>query len=433
MGQENPVPASMGKTRELKDGERQKVVQMLLRHFNNRKNKLEHGAIGGIAIALKLHPRTVSRIWEQAKETFEKESQFSAPSRKPKNCGRKKKDYAENLKRIATVPLNRRSTIRSLAESISMPHTTLFDRLKAGDLKRVSSAVKPVLTQENMVQRVKFCRTFVLSSGLFDPMYNRIHLDEKWFYLTKASRTYYLSNDEDTPHRTCKSKRYIGKIMFLAAVARPRPGFDGKLGIWPFATCVPVQRSSKNRPRGSPVTQPTASIDRAEMKNMILQKVLPAIRAKFPIAAKPFPVIIQQDNAKPHVAVDDDELLAAGSVDGWSLRFENQPPNSPDLNVLDLGFFNTIQALQEKEAVRGLDDLIQAVSSAFDNLLPETLNKVFLTLQECMNQIMEVDGSNRYTVPHMSKDQLSRRGELPVSISCSSRAFERSALLFADA
>ena len=76
---------------------------------------------------------------------------------------------------------------------------------------------------------------------------------------------------------------------------------------------------------------------------------------------------------------------------------------------------------------------IQAVSSAFDNLLPETLNKVFLTLQECMNQIMEVDGSNRYTVPHMSKDQLSRRGELPVSISCSSRAFERSALLFADA
>ena len=53
-------------------------------------------------------------------------------------------------------------------------------------------------------------------------MKNVVHIDEKWFYLTKVKRKYYLGNNVPDPHRTLRSKRFITKVMFLAAVARPR-------------------------------------------------------------------------------------------------------------------------------------------------------------------------------------------------------------------
>ena len=54
----------------------------------------------------------------------------------------------------------------------------------------------------------------------------------------------------------------------------------------------------------------------------------------------------QRDNAKSHFSANDPDVLKAGKSDGWKIQMMNQPPNSPDLNVLDLGFFNAIQSLQ---------------------------------------------------------------------------------------
>ena len=39
----------------------------------------------------------------------------------------------------------------------------------------------------------------------------------------------------------------------------------------------------------------------------------------------------------------------------------NQPPNSPDFNILDLGFFNSIQSLQQQKRMTDIDELITAV------------------------------------------------------------------------
>jgi len=56
-------------------------------------------------------------------------------------------------------------------------------------------------------------------------------------------------------------------------------------------------------------------------------------------------------------------VAAAGMKGGWSVQLKNQPPNSPDLNILDLDFFNTIQSLQYEKAPGGIDELIVAVDS----------------------------------------------------------------------
>lgn len=83
------------------------------------------------------------------------------------------------------VPVNRRGTIRNLACAIEVPKSTLHDRLKEGTIfRRITSAVKPFLTDQNKLTRLKFCLSHVKPNGSFDDMYNVIHIDEKWFYMS---------------------------------------------------------------------------------------------------------------------------------------------------------------------------------------------------------------------------------------------------------
>ncbi len=67
-----------------------------------------------------------------------------------------------------------------------------------------------------------------------------------------------------------------------------------------------------------------------------LDKVIPAVKNKMPDNAQN--VIFQHDNATPHGSITT-ALLEGVSTDGWCFAVKPQPPNSPDLNVLDLGFF----------------------------------------------------------------------------------------------
>ena len=94
----------------------------------------------------------------------------------------------------------------------------------------------------------------------------------------------------------------------------------------------------------------------------------------------------------------------------------NQPPNSPNFNVLDQGFFNAIQSLQHKEAPKTVDDLIKAVEDSFNAITRETLDNTFLSYQSAMESTMKVGGSNQYKLVHMGKEKLWREGKLPVSI-----------------
>lgn len=52
---------------------------------------------------------------------------------------------------------------------------------------------------------------------------------------------------------------------------------------------------------------------------------------------------MQQDNASSYVHVDDDDFAIAGRRHRSEITITAQPPNSPDFNILDLGFFRAIQ------------------------------------------------------------------------------------------
>ena len=107
-------------------------------------------------------------------------------------------------------------------------------------------------------------------------------------------------------------------------------------------------------------------------------------------------IIIQQDNATCHVNDNDEEFSRVSCEGGFDIHLMSQPPNSPDLNVLDLRYFNAIQALQHREAPKSIDYLIDSMKRSYENLSSYQSNKVFLTLQATMVEIMKCKGSNKY-------------------------------------
>ena len=91
-------------------------------------------------------------------------------------------------------------------------------------------------------------------------------------------------------------------MMFLAAVARPRyihstkTWFQGKVRIWAFVYHEAEKRNSKNRPKVMIVTKNIDSVNAKQYKNMMVEKVLPAIKSKWPDPMQN--IRIQEDGAR---------------------------------------------------------------------------------------------------------------------------------------
>ncbi|XP_027166607.1 keratin, type I cytoskeletal 9-like [Coffea eugenioides] len=102
------------------------------------------------------------------------------------------------------------------------------------------------------------------------------------------------------------------------------------------------------------------------------------------------------DNAKSHISPTDPEFIEAASRDGFDIHLSFQPPNSPDMNVLDLGYSRAMQSLQHQEVPMSIDKLILTVEKSFDQLSSESLNNAFLTLQSCMVEIWKESNKREF-------------------------------------
>ena len=175
--------------------------------------------------------------------------------------------------------------------------------------------------------------------------------------------------------------------------------------MWPFVREVPAQRRSDNRPKGTLETK-AIKVDKKVMREFIIDKVLPAIVDAWPEKDPGEVIFIQQDNAKPHIFPTDPDFLAAVAKIGLDIRLIQQPARSPDLNVLDLGFFNSLQSITNRLTPKTLQDLIKGVLEEFQAYDATKLNKIFLSLQACCLEIMNHSGGNKYKLPHLHKDMV---------------------------
>ena len=246
-------------------------------------------------------------------------------------------------------------------------------------------------------------------------MEDLIHIDEKSFYLTKDGQCFIIAVDEEEPYRHVQHKSFLTKIMFLCAVARPmyntreNTWFDRKIGIWPIEKWDLAKRSSKKRAKGTPVWKNQCKT-RDVYREYLIQKFLPAVKEKLP--TRNGRIQLQQDGAKSHILEDDVEFKEAVDKIGLNLTVFTQLPNSPDTNILDLGFFRAIQSLNN-DCPANEEELIKSVEKAYGEYPYRKLNHVWLTLQSCLNKIIENDGGNDYKILHMGKESLQKRGLLP--------------------
>ena len=206
--------------------------------------------------------------------------------------------------------------------------------------------------------------------------------------------------------------------MFLCAVVRPRydtnknAWFEGKIGIWPIGKWEPVKWSSKKCPKGTPVWK-NQCITQDVYCEYFIQKFLPAVKERWP--RNNARIRLQQDGAKSHILEDDVEFKEAVEEIGLNLTMFTQAPNLPDTNILDLGFFRAIQLFND-DCPDNEEELIKSVEKAYGEYPLHKLNYVWLTLQSCLNKIIENDGGNNYKIPHMGKESLDRRGLLPEAL-----------------
>ena len=207
---------------------------------------------------------TISRLWGQAHGACE-QSPIITPEIASQNnscTNALKYSHMEFRQGLKEIPWCHRKTYHSTAKAMGVSLNTVQRMLLQSDVCRVhTSSLKPTLTDGNKVSRTELALSFINKNNTnkFEHMEDLIHIDEKWFYLTKDGQRFIIVADEAEPYRHVQHKSFLTKVMFLCAVARPRydmnknTWFDGKIGIWPIGKWEPVKRSSKKRAKGMPV------------------------------------------------------------------------------------------------------------------------------------------------------------------------------------
>ncbi|KAM0873156.1 hypothetical protein ACQ4PT_038204 [Festuca glaucescens] len=393
---------------------------------NGRGNRLKHGVSKAVALACECPRRIVQRVWQQAKNGG---GITGVKNNRKLKSGRKKINL--NIDALEAIPPRERTTLEQVAGHLNMSTTTVWRRLKMKEIRRITSELKPALTDANQRARLEYAlmhleRCSITALGGINPTFRAdmdvVHIDEKWFYRTRKTQNMYLSHREEAPNRECKNKNHIQKIMFLSAMARPRYDaqgncvFDGKIGVWAYTEWVQAKKRSQNRLRGAWELKPADKVDREKSREYLVKYVLPAIKEKWPESDRWNTIYIQQDNAKTHIKPDDPLFLQEAARGGWDIRMIYQPPNSPDTNILDLGWFASIQAMFHRKMPKTLPEIVQKVNQSLAEYPHQRLNRIWLSHQACMREIIKRKGSIHYAVPHLKKKALERQGLLPVRL-----------------
>ena len=134
--------------------------------------------------------QTVRRIWSQALHSIESgDPTMSVISGLTNKFQPKKYNRDELKEKITVVSFRKRQNIRSLASAVGVSKGTISNLKQENTVRRVTSTLKPLLTDENMLERVEHCARSVDAATLpFRSILCDVHMDEKWFYITADKR-----------------------------------------------------------------------------------------------------------------------------------------------------------------------------------------------------------------------------------------------------
>ncbi|ETV93086.1 hypothetical protein H310_12881 [Aphanomyces invadans] len=162
-------------TKRLTDAQRTDVyIRMSLLKADGR---IKHGKLKKVCDEFKVTKGALAKIWEA------------------------------RLRDMGGAPAFQHSTLCSLTKATGIPLTSLWRLLQTRVMKRCTSRLKPMLMEKHKNDRMMFVKSYLrtTTSGkhVWHDMLDTVHIDEKWFYVSKLNRRYYLWSDEDVPIRRC--------------------------------------------------------------------------------------------------------------------------------------------------------------------------------------------------------------------------------------
>jgi hypothetical protein len=191
--------------------------------------------------------------------------------------------------------------------------------------------------------------------------------------------------------------------------------FDGLVSLIPIVTTRQQKRKSKLHDVGEIIWEPV-SMDQQVFEDKFLNFLLPDIKKNCPKDMTSNIITIQMDNAGPH-KIGMEKLKEKCLELNLKIKLDYQPAQSPDLNVLDLGFFRSIQSMfWKRSGMEDINHMYCALQDCWETYPPYKLNNAFITLFNNYNSILESNGDNNYKIKHISKNKLVRMGKLPIFI-----------------
>ena len=292
---------------------------------------------------------------------------------------------------------------------LDISRQAVADHLRAQEWNlRATSRAQPLLREDlgHFEARAAFGRKYRKETWE-----NWVDVDEKWFYTMALRLLLKIPPGEPIPQRYIRHKSHVPKTMFLAALGRPREGFDGKVGIWRVTKSTPAKYSKhtgKNagRKQGDPIVT-DAPMDAAKYVEMMTTQVFPAIRKLYAGQKK---VTVQHDGAPGHGAKTTTKLLEeAGRKHKRGeplIEIVKQSAQSPDFNICDLAFFRALGVAVRKRrrtTMRGvkrfdIDQLVEDVHQAYLEYDSEQLEKMWQHKSYVMGAVLttapKAGGSN---------------------------------------
>ena len=294
---------------------------------------------------------------------------------------------------------------------LKISRQAIADHLRAIEWQlRATSRAEPLLREDlgHFKARAAYGRKYRKETWK-----NWVDVDEKWFYTMALRLLLKIPPGEPIPHRYIRHKSHVPKTMFLAALGRPGPNFDGKVGIWRVTKEQPAKyakHTGKNagRKQGDPIVT-DSTMDAKKYVEMMTTKVFPAIRKLYAGQEK---VTVQHDGAPGHGTSSSKTRELLEEAGRKRKRGEplivlvKQPAQSPDFNICDLAFFRALSVAVRKRrrtTMRGakkfdIDQLVEDVHQAFLEYDSQQLEKMWQHKSYVMGAVLttepKVGGSN---------------------------------------
>lgn len=322
---------------------------------------------------------------------------------------------------------------------------TVFNIKHEGRIVRANR--RPFLSMECMQARFSFAESLLSSLALKSDR-PEVHLDEAYFTLAFGGTGVLIDHPshhllESAKVKFLKSRSHPTQIMVLIAVAKPilmNPLAAGEQGVGEIARFDKkqdgkvaifriVEKSIRKKKwskmdkdgkkttheKGDVIVRP-ANLNSNMYQDLMTRPlgILDKIRTYF---GPDVVVKLQEDGAPPHGRITKNTIAKVGVHEKMvavamerSIDLVRQPPNSPEINVCDLGIWRSLQSRVKAENLEDIswrsthtnqEHLWKVIEKVWSELQPKTVFNVFEVRNEIARELVENHGGAIVKEPHV--------------------------------